>query len=502
MKRQRFFIGILVALLSIALAAGLSQAQGPELPGEGVQPQGEVGIQAAVGSYIPIQGRLTDASGNPLNGTFNNVSLRIYNAGTGGSLLCHVTPSNLQVSNGLFSTSIPCPSSTVNGQQLYLAVKVGSDAEMTPRQPIYPVPYAFSLKPGANIIDNSPSTLLFVRNDGAGIGVYGWSFAGIGVYGHGLTYGVSGNVASPDGYGGYFENNATGSGGVGLYAKTSATGSFAVWGDATATTGYSKGVYGLARSPGGVGVMGYALASTGGAIGVEGETNAPNGSGVQGWAFSTSGGHGVYANSRSPGGAGAALWAENTNVNGIAIWGKAQGDDSTMILEHKAGSGDFIRAFETDPSELRFRFQYDGRAFSDLGWSTPASDFAEMLPATSGLEPGDVLVIGPDGKLTRSAQPYQSTVVGVYSTQPGFVGGQPMEGELDGYIPLAVVGVVPVKASAENGPIRPGDLLVASSLPGHAMKAEPNPPVGTVIGKALEGLDSDTGVIKMLVMLQ
>ncbi len=69
-------------------------------------------------------------------------------------------------------------------------------------------------------------------------------------------------------------------------------------------------------------------------------------------------------------------------------------------------------------------------------------------------------------------------------------------------MPLAVVGIVPVKVSAENGPIRPGDLLVASSTPGHAMKAGPNPRRGTVIGKALEGLEEGTGVIQMLVMLR
>jgi hypothetical protein len=34
------------------------------------------------------------------------------------------------------------------------------------------------------------------------------------------------------------------------------------------------------------------------------------------------------------------------------------------------------------------------------------------------------------------------------------------------------------------------------------MKAGPNPSIGTVIGKALEGLGSGTGVIQMLVMLQ
>ena len=73
---------------------------------------------------------------------------------------------------------------------------------------------------------------------------------------------------------------------------------------------------------------------------------------------------------------------------------------------------------------------------------------------------------------------------------------------LTGKIPLAVIGVVPVKVSAENGPIHPGDLLVASSTPGYAMKAGPNPSVGTVIGKALASLLEGTGMIQILVMLQ
>jgi hypothetical protein len=65
---------------------------------------------------------------------------------------------------------------------------------------------------------------------------------------------------------------------------------------------------------------------------------------------------------------------------------------------------------------------------------------------------------------------------------------------------MAVVGIVPCKVSAENGPIAPGDLLVTSSTPGHGMR-DANPRVGTVIGKALESLESGTGVIRVLVTL-
>lgn len=184
-----------------------------------------------------------------------------------------------------------------------------------------------------------------------------------------------------------------------------------------------------------------------------------------------------------------------------------------------AGSyyGDIIQGHELNINgtsyDRRFRVTYNGNVYADGtyygadGVSLGAADFAEMvLPGQADLEPGDVLSIGPDGQMVRSTESFQATVVGVYSTEPGFIAGNkldedgnPVEPER---IPLAVVGIVPVKASAENGPIVPGDLLVASDTPGHAMRAGDDPPNGTVVGKALSALDSGTGVIQMLVMLQ
>jgi len=354
-------------------------------------------------------------------------------------------------------------------------------------------------------------------NSTDGRGVYGTAPT-YGVYGHavatsGTTYGVKGESASTDGRGVYGLASATSGTTYGVYGQSASTDGRGVYGLASASSGYAYGVQGESESPdgagvyglanvggGGLGVWGSAPATTGGGVGVLGDTNSPYGHGVAGWAYSSSGGHGVYATSRAPAEGGAALYALNTHSGGIAMWGQNNSTDSTLVLVNQ-GSGDLLRAF-ISAGQLRFRFQNDGWARADGGWTTPAADFAEMLPAVPGLEPGDVLVVGADGKLARSTQAYQPTVVGVYSTRPGFVGGQPVEGELEGHIPLAVVGVVPVKASAENGPIRPGDLLVASATPGHAMKAGPNPPQGTVIGKALEGLEKGTGVIQMLVVLQ
>src|SRR5439155_18115623 len=112
-----------------------------------------------------------------------------------------------------------------------------------------------------------------------------------------------------------------------------------------------------------------------------------------------------------------------------------------------------------------------------------------------------------DGKLVRSTKRYQSNVIGVYSAKPGFVGGTGEQANLNGKVPVAIVGVVAVKVTAVNGAIRPGDSLATSSIAGHAMKASQIKvngirfyPGGVIIGKALGTLASGRGVIKMLVV--
>jgi len=177
-------------------------------------------------------------------------------------------------------------------------------------------------------------------------------------------------------------------------------------------------------------------------------------------------------------------------------------DSDSVAGYFRALGGDIIEGYGNSNSDRKFVVQNDGDVYADGSFSSPAADFAEMLPGADDLEPGDVLVVGLDGDLARSSEAYQASVVGVYSTDPGFVGGSDEAMDNPGKVPLAIVGVVPCKASAENGAIRPGDLLVTSSTPGHAMRAGDDPPQGTVVGKALEGLESGSGVIQVLVTLQ
>jgi hypothetical protein len=153
---------------------------------------------------------------------------------------------------------------------------------------------------------------------------------------------------------------------------------------------------------------------------------------------------------------------------------------------------------------MKFRVTNIGNVYADGDFYSGGADFAEMLLAESGLVAGDVVCMGSDGIATHCSTSFDPAVLGVYSTNPGFVaGGGETDGDREGKSPIAMMGLVPVKASAENGPIHIGDLLVSASLPGHAMRCEGvEACFGRTIGKALESLDEGIGVIQMLVMLR
>ena len=82
-------------------------------------------------------------------------------------------------------------------------------------------------------------------------------------------------------------------------------------------------------------------------------------------------------------------------------------------------------------------------------------------------------------------------IAGVVSTAPAYV----MNCELEGVkAAVALQGRVPVKVV---GAVRKGDMMVSAG--NGAARAEANPKIGTVIGKALENFNADTGVIEVVV---
>ena len=135
-------------------------------------------------------------------------------------------------------------------------------------------------------------------------------------------------------------------------------------------------------------------------------------------------------------------------------------------------------------------------------------DYAESVDVNGNphhYTPGDVLVIssalGSDVEKPQTA--YSTEFVGVYSTKPGYVGRRFTGPKSKQEVPMAMIGVVPIKVTDENGPIHRGDLLVTSSMPGYAMKGtDRTRMLGAIVGKALGSLDSGRGVIEAFVTLQ
>ena len=85
---------------------------------------------------INYQGYLTNAAGVPVNGTVEMV-FSFYLAATGGSPIWHETQ-NVTVNKGVYNVILGdvTPISLPFGLPYYLGVKVGTDPEMTPRQPL------------------------------------------------------------------------------------------------------------------------------------------------------------------------------------------------------------------------------------------------------------------------------------------------------------------------------------------------------------------------------
>jgi len=98
----------------------------------------------AVPQTMNYQGYLTDSDGYPLDGTVTIV-FSLYNVPSGGSSLWTETQTGVQVTDGIFSVNLGSvtPITPPFNTQYYLGITVGADAEMTPRQALTSVGYAF-----------------------------------------------------------------------------------------------------------------------------------------------------------------------------------------------------------------------------------------------------------------------------------------------------------------------------------------------------------------------
>jgi subtilisin family serine protease len=232
--------------------------------------------------------------------------------------------------------------------------------------------------------------------------------------------------------------------------------------------------------------------------------------------------YGTSAASPHVAGAAALLLSENPTRTADQLQAKLEGDAIDMGTAGKDnlyGSGRLNLAPGGGTAAV-FRVDKTGNVYADgayygAGFYTGSADVAEWVSVSEPVEPGDVLELDPDhaGHYRKSRGPCSTLVAGVVSTEPGFVLGtnpstldfgpwtdDSRPSTVDSAL-IALLGIVPMKVTDEGGPIEPGDLLTTSSTPGYAMKW--NQEDGTacgLVGKALEPLDSGTGVIKSLLM--
>ena len=128
--------------------------------------------------------------------------------------------------------------------------------------------------------------------------------------------------------------------------------------------------------------------------------------------------------------------------------------------------------------------------FNGTATSARYADLAEKYATDAQLDAGTVVVFGGDAEVTACSSDAHHAVAGVISTDPAYMMNSEAEGQY-----VALTGRVPVKVT---GPVAKGDLMVTSSVAGHA-KADNNAQAGRIIGKAIGSSEGGEAVIEVLV---
>ena len=214
MKQKNVSI-VVITLVVLLLVVGIANAISSP-PSSGFQ--SPLASSGDVSSDITYQGRLTDANGNPLDGTYN-MYFDLYDAPTGGTYLWSSGFMSIDVDNGLFSVALSIDRSDFDGQSLWLGVVVEGEA-LSPRQEILPAPYALSLRPGVEIRGRNTdvaNNVFSVFAPATGTAIYGEAQAGTAIFGH--SYGGDGITALSESNNGLVGNTGRSDNNYGLYTS-------------------------------------------------------------------------------------------------------------------------------------------------------------------------------------------------------------------------------------------------------------------------------------------
>lgn len=285
---------------------------------------------------------------------------------------------------------------------------------------------------------------------------------------------------------------------IGVYGETNGTinGPAGVWGDGKDG---GAGVKGHAKGAGAPGVAGYHLAPTGdGGPGVYGDSlrgpgvRGEGGAGVLGigrlWI-------GVYGETAAPPEVGSAgVWGDGKGT-GDGVKGVAQAPGKAAVCGFQLGNNGPGVFGQGSPAGM---FNGDVRVTGDL--VLDGADYAEAFTPADEVAPGMVVVLDDEGKIKPCCEDYDERVAGVVAGARGVRSALVLDRQ-NGGTPVALVGKVWVKADATQAPIRCGDALTTSSTLGHARRVtERERAAGSIIGKALTGLASGCGMVRILAL--
>jgi hypothetical protein len=124
--------------------------------------------------------------------------------------------------------------------------------------------------------------------------------------------------------------------------------------------------------------------------------------------------------------------------------------------------------------------------------SAQYADLAEMYQGDHYYSPGTVLCFGGSNEVTIAEKDHDVMVAGIVSTRPAYTMNSTLTGPTA--VAIALAGRVPCNV---QGPVLRGQMLVTAGN-GRA-RAELNPAIGTVIGKALQDFNGSVGVIEIVV---
>jgi hypothetical protein len=119
------------------------------------------------------------------------------------------------------------------------------------------------------------------------------------------------------------------------------------------------------------------------------------------------------------------------------------------------------------------------------------ADLAENYSADAEYAPGTVLCFGGASEVTQCNEDGDRKIAGVVSTNPAYIMNNALEGTK---ATLALQGRVPCKVV---GNVQKGDMMVSAG--NGTARAEADPKMGSVIGKALEDFTGTEGVIEVVI---